>query len=96
MDGILRNLKPSTWDPQAYYAVYTDEDVREARDRIHQKMTDELGGESLPSGIGVFKQRDGKLYIYIELILDCDHEDGEDCWMGHHHYSFEEEVIKAE
>ena len=95
-DGILRNLKPSTWDPQAYYAVYTDEDVREARDRIHQKMTDELGVESLPSGIGVFKQRDGKLYIYIELILDCNHEDGEDCWMGHHHYSFEEEVIKAE
>ncbi len=95
-DGIIRNYKPCKWDPEVYYAIYTDEEVRATVDRIRQKVSADLGDTDLPNYSGRLKEQDGKLYISVEYILDCNHEDGKECLLGHHHYSYEEEVIKIE
>ncbi len=90
-DGIIRNYKPCEWDPEAYYAIYTDAEVEAASIRLRERIRAEIG-EEVPSAYASLKLKDGKLYISAEVIADCKHEPS--CFEGHHHYPFEEEVIK--
>ncbi len=92
-DGILREFKHCVWDPEAYYAVYTDAEVEAASVRLRERIRAEIG-EEIPTAYASLKLKDGKLYISTEVIADCKHDPS--CFEGHHHYPFEEEVIKIE
>ncbi len=90
-DGILLDAQYSEWDPDAFYALYTNEEVSVARERLSERIHAELGAE-IPPNHGTFKEEDGKLYIRVELITDCDCDPP--CFEGHHHVFYEEEVVK--
>ncbi len=95
--GRVYDYERTEWDPEAYYATYTDEDVNAAHERLSKKISEKLGDHFNSSmWISVLKTKEEKLYIYSEIILDCEH--GSDCagipCLGHEHYIFEEEVTK--
>ena len=101
-NGRVYDYKRTEWDPEAYYAIYTDEDVNAAHERLNKKISEQLGDHINSSmWITVLETKEEKLYVYAEIILDCEH--GPECnglesedfvCLGHEHYSFEEEVTK--
>lgn len=96
-NGRVYDYKRTEWDPEAYYAIYTDEDVNAAHERLNKKISEQLGDHINSSmWITVLETKEEKLYVYAEIIMDCEH--GPDCpgipCLGHEHYSFEEEVTK--
>ena len=96
-NGRVYDYKRTEWDPEAYYAIYTDEDVDAAHERLNKKISEQLGDHINSSmWITVLETKEEKLYVYAEIIMDCEH--GPDCpgipCLGHEHYFFEEEVTK--
>ncbi len=97
--GTLFDYEHCVWNSEAYYAMYTDEDVSAARQRLVTKMSAELGSRFTGSQwAGRLTETDGNLYIRAEAILPCEHGEacegllGSSSCSGHEHRFFEEEV----
>ncbi len=95
--GQIRDYEGSTWDPQAYYATYTDEEVQAAITR--------MGGDEIEGCY--FEYENGKLYVCAEEIRSINppnvetNEAGDiiinsGCGIDHDHVFYEEEVIRTE
>ncbi|MBE6586159.1 MAG: hypothetical protein E7645_06510 [Ruminococcaceae bacterium] len=95
--GQIRDYEGSTWDPRAYYATYTDEDVLATVAKMNGVKAEEC----------YFKYENGKLYVCAEVIksiipprVETDEAGNEfissGCGIDHEHVFYEEEVIHTE
>ena len=92
-DGVITNVHESSWDENSYFMVYTENDVRVAKDRI----TDTNDGSFY------FDEKDGKLFVCKEVIVPLTpppavtDEEGNGyvyggCGFDHDHVFYREEV----
>ncbi len=95
-DGTLEDYQHCVWDDSAYYAVYTDAEVAAAVEKLNVEIRKTVSEQDIPNKrLLCFDTREDGLYLKSEIIVECNHEDGEECLLGHHHYMFEEKVIKS-